>query len=89
LPAGPARTHPEGVTHRRSRAATWAPATTSGQAENVRDGDVHPDTAQLLDDDLKAELGRYDAALLRIMRSLDDEAADGPRLFSMAPSIRP
>ena len=36
-----------------------------------------------LDDTLKAKLARQDTALTRIMRSLDDEAADGPRLFSL------
>ncbi|MGH3909749.1 MAG: hypothetical protein ACRDRM_02865, partial [Pseudonocardiaceae bacterium] len=38
-----------------------------------------------LDDTLKTQLARQDAALTRIMRSLDDEAADGPRLFSLVP----
>jgi hypothetical protein len=38
-----------------------------------------------LDDTLKARLASQDAALTRIMRSLDDEAADGPRLFSLVP----
>lgn len=38
-----------------------------------------------LDDTLKAKLARQDTALTRIMRGLDDEAADGPRLFSLVP----
>jgi hypothetical protein len=38
-----------------------------------------------LDDTLKARLAGQAAALTRIMRSLDDEAADGPRLFSLVP----
>ncbi|HEY3714949.1 MAG TPA: leucine-rich repeat domain-containing protein, partial [Jatrophihabitantaceae bacterium] len=41
-----------------------------------------------LDDNLKARLDRTDAELTRIMRSLSDEAADGPRLFSLAPADR-
>lgn len=38
-----------------------------------------------LDDTLRAKLARQDTVLTRIMRSLDDEAADGPRLFSLVP----
>jgi hypothetical protein len=41
-----------------------------------------------LDDDLKARLDRNDADLSRIIQSLNDEAADGPRLFSLAPVER-
>ena len=38
-----------------------------------------------LDDTLKAELSRQNTELTRIMRGLNDEAADGPRLFSLVP----
>lgn len=41
-----------------------------------------------LDDALTAQLHRNDAALTHIMHSLHDEAADGPRLFSLIPIDR-
>jgi C-terminal of Roc, COR, domain/Ras of Complex, Roc, domain of DAPkinase/Leucine rich repeat len=57
----------------------------AGQAEGTERILTRLDT---VDDDLKAGLDRNDAALTRIMRSLDDEAADGPRLFSLVPIDR-
>ena len=41
-----------------------------------------------LDDDQKALLHRVDAGLTRIMRTLADEAADCPRLFTLVPLDR-